>query len=87
MNYGYIGHWYNALVRDATIEALCMILKVKIKSELKQIDTPETKRQFEKKNLVGNNYNCIGVVLKTEIFFSFQIDITVMTKLYGNWQA
>ena len=49
MNYGYIGHWYNALVRDATIEALCMILKVKIKSELKQIDTPETKRQFEKK--------------------------------------
>ena len=43
MNYGYIGHWYNALVRDATIEALCMILKVKIKSELKRIDSRNQK--------------------------------------------
>ena len=32
-----IGTWYNALVRDATIEALCMVLKVKIKSEVKKL--------------------------------------------------
>ena len=41
-----IGTWYNALVRDATIEALCMVLKVKIKSEVKKIDS-QSQMQFD----------------------------------------
>ena len=46
-----IGTWYNALVRDATIEALCMVLKVKIKSEVKKIDS-QSQIQFEKKTFI-----------------------------------